>query len=519
MNLSKASRIAVWIICVLCIPAFFINLGYIPFIEDEATRAIVAYEMLQSGNFIVPTINGDPYYYKPPLYNWVIALSYSVFGEVSEFTTRVPTVLLLFGFTYHIYLIVKRQTDHQTYATAVALTFLTCGRILFYDSFLGLIDIGFSWVAFVLLVKFYQVKDNPSQLLSIYLLAAVAYLLKGFPAFVFLACGMAAYIIYFREIKSLLTKWHLGGILILTALLGSYYMAYLQFQNPTEVLSPLLHQSTMRTFLYNDIISVIKHLVMFPLENVYHFLPWSLLTLAGITWLNKDRKEYNRFSDFMGILFLTNIPVYWVSPGTYPRYLIMLIPLYFGYFLAYYFTYKFSVATKSISILLIVLMVIAGLLGLVVAWTPLGDNPLLIGLGIAHFVIVVLLLFAIKRRLIPIWIAMVIILLIMRIFFDFGILTTKNISNGAAKARVETRRIANTYSPLHIYKEGRLDKASSYYLATAKKSPLDRKEELEPNKYYILDTFELDFPLVPHQRIDSFDIVEFRRTVYVIKAE
>jgi len=475
--------------------------------------------MLQSGNYIVPTINGDPYYYKPPLYNWVIALSYQLFGEVSEWTTRVPTVVLLFGFCTHIYLIVKRHTDHQVYAAAVALTFLTCGRILFYDSFLGLIDIGFSWVAFVLLVKFYEVRDRPSQMVTIYLLAAVSYLLKGFPAFVFLGCGMAAYVIYYREVRALLTKWHLFGIILLVTILGAYYGAYLQYQDPTAVLSPLLHQSTMRTFLYNDLMAVATHLVMFPLENVYHFLPWSVLTLAAITWLNKDQKEYNRFSDFMGILFLTNIPVYWVSPGTYPRYLIMLIPLYFGYFLAYYFRYKDSAASRSISIILVVLMVLVGLSGLAMYWTPLGETPLLIGLGIGLFAVTASLLYAIKQSWIPVWSAMVIVLLCVRIIFDIGILPTKNIRNGQSRVRVETARITDTYKPLHIYKNGRLDKASSYYLATSMGRPLDRQQELEPSKYYILDTMRTEFPTVPYQRVDSFQIVEKDRMVYIIVAD
>jgi len=470
MNLTPGTRIAVWIACLLCIPAFFINLGFIPFIEDEAIRAIVAYEMLQSGNYIVPTINGDPYYYKPPLYNWVIALSYQLFGEVSEWTTRVPTVVLLFGFCTHIYLIVKRHTDHQVYAAAVALTFLTCGRILFYDSFLGLIDIGFSWVAFVLLVKFYEVRDRPSQMVTIYLLAAVSYLLKGFPAFVFLGCGMAAYVIYYREVRALLTKWHLFGIILLVTILGAYYGAYLQYQDPT-------------------------------------------------TWLNKDQKEYNRFSDFMGILFLTNIPVYWVSPGTYPRYLIMLIPLYFGYFLAYYFRYKDSAASRSISIILVVLMVLVGLSGLAMYWTPLGETPLLIGLGIGLFAVTASLLYAIKQSWIPVWSAMVIVLLCVRIIFDIGILPTKNIRNGQSRVRVETARITDTYKPLHIYKNGRLDKASSYYLATSMGRPLDRQQELEPSKYYILDTMRTEFPTVPYQRVDSFQIVEKDRMVYIIVAD
>ena len=62
----------VWIILLLLIPALFINLGMSPLIADEATRGMVAFEMQQSGELITPTIHGEYYYNKPPLYNWIL---------------------------------------------------------------------------------------------------------------------------------------------------------------------------------------------------------------------------------------------------------------------------------------------------------------------------------------------------------------------------------------------------------------------------------------------------------------
>lgn len=61
------------IIFTLLIPALFINLGKMPLSSDEPTRSVVALEMNLSGNYVTPTINGDYYYNKPPLYNWILA--------------------------------------------------------------------------------------------------------------------------------------------------------------------------------------------------------------------------------------------------------------------------------------------------------------------------------------------------------------------------------------------------------------------------------------------------------------
>lgn len=58
---------------ILFLPAYLLNLNMVQLIRDEAIRAIVAFEMIQSGDFITPTIGGQPYLMKPPLFNWIIA--------------------------------------------------------------------------------------------------------------------------------------------------------------------------------------------------------------------------------------------------------------------------------------------------------------------------------------------------------------------------------------------------------------------------------------------------------------
>ena len=59
-----------------------------PLIPVDETRAVsVAWEMWQRGDFLVPYLNGKPYSHKPPLLQWVIHLSWFVFG-VNDWTPR-----------------------------------------------------------------------------------------------------------------------------------------------------------------------------------------------------------------------------------------------------------------------------------------------------------------------------------------------------------------------------------------------------------------------------------------------
>ena len=61
---------------------------------DETRYLAVAWEMWNSGNLLVPHLNGDPYSHKPPLLFWLINLGWAVFG-VNEWWPRL--VAPLFG--------------------------------------------------------------------------------------------------------------------------------------------------------------------------------------------------------------------------------------------------------------------------------------------------------------------------------------------------------------------------------------------------------------------------------------
>ena len=64
--------------------------------RDEPRFAEASREMLQSGNFIVPTFNNAPRYAKPPLIYWAQALSFTLFGE-NAFSARLPSLLAAAG--------------------------------------------------------------------------------------------------------------------------------------------------------------------------------------------------------------------------------------------------------------------------------------------------------------------------------------------------------------------------------------------------------------------------------------
>ena len=60
--------------------------------RDEPRFAEAAREMIQSGNYVVPTFNGQPRYAKPPLIYWCQTVAYRLLGETA-FAARLTSLL------------------------------------------------------------------------------------------------------------------------------------------------------------------------------------------------------------------------------------------------------------------------------------------------------------------------------------------------------------------------------------------------------------------------------------------
>lgn len=71
---------------------------------DEGRYVGVAWEMLNSGNWWVPTLDGLPFFHKPPLFYWLTALSLHVFGSnewagrLASVAAAIVTAIVLHGF-------------------------------------------------------------------------------------------------------------------------------------------------------------------------------------------------------------------------------------------------------------------------------------------------------------------------------------------------------------------------------------------------------------------------------------
>ena len=484
----------VWIILLLLIPALFINLGMSPLIADEATRGMVAFEMQQSGELITPTINGEYYYNKPPLYNWILLGFFNLFNQHSNFVLRLPAIISLLLFGLIIYFTTRKELGTRV-AVLSSLLFISCGRILFYDSMRGLIDLSFSLVIFLnfyLIYYFLTRRKYFSLFMVSYFLASTAFLMKGLPAVVFQALTLFAALAYFKSLKKLFHPAHLAGLMVFVILVGGYYFLLWENTREPEFFRRLVSESTKRTFVENGIWRTIKQLFYFPFDQVYHLLPWSLLFIFLFRRSFYSHLRENKYAGYLALVFLVNIPVYWSSAGTNPRYLFMLYPILLILLVHYYAVLKERDPYYRAFWLMV--FVFSGAALAFVTWYFLTHSIAVSGRSLLIFSFSLVIFFtgyfwmwkkkAIRMEL------LIIILLSLRVFFNLLILpdrlekTPRFKEMQAAEKIVEITR--NRELKLHPVTPVSIE--FIYYLSTARNEIL-RKEygEYKTGTYYIFD--------------------------------
>ncbi len=129
------------LLLVVCAPIFFFRLGRPGLGDpDEGRNAEAAREMLESGDWVTPHIDGVVYLDKPPAFFWAVALSYSLFG-VGELSARAPSALFALATIVLVFAFARSRLG-ETGAWLAGLTLalsplcIVFGRIVIFDMML-----------------------------------------------------------------------------------------------------------------------------------------------------------------------------------------------------------------------------------------------------------------------------------------------------------------------------------------------------------------------------------------------
>ena len=130
----------------------FAHLDHTLFEPDEGRYAEIGRGMLQRGDPVVPMLHNQPYLDKPPLFYWLIAGSFSLFGPHEWAARLVPAgaawLSILGTYLFALHWLGVRPAFLAGLLLTLSMGFIYCGRFLIIDSVLGLLV---AWALFAAL--------------------------------------------------------------------------------------------------------------------------------------------------------------------------------------------------------------------------------------------------------------------------------------------------------------------------------------------------------------------------------
>lgn len=225
--------VAVWAL------AYLPNLGTRALRLEEGRRATPAREMLASGDFVRPTLYGDTYLNKPPLYYWLVAAAGSVLGDVNPLAVRIPSVLAALGCALVALRFAPDRLDRRTRALAAG--FVLASATLLEKGALGEIDASLCLLVAAALKCWWDGNrpdgQTPRSWIVVGILLGLAGLLKGpaGPALFYLTVG--PFLAWQQQWRRLFTVGHLGCFALAVLPSAAWVVALLDrgVMGPTEL--------------------------------------------------------------------------------------------------------------------------------------------------------------------------------------------------------------------------------------------------------------------------------------------
>lgn len=217
--------------------------------SDEARYAHVAQQLLDGGNWLQLTVNGDPYDQKPPLVFWMMAGALALNGgEMSAWAARLPAVVFAIISVFVVYGMGRRLIGARAGFWA-ALALMTC-PVFFSEAASARLDLIYTgWIALAFAAYLTRAPDRAMGFWRwawFWGALAGAFFAKGPLAFVIVA-GVTIFE------ASIQRRWMpvravrpLLGIPALAALIGAWFYSLRQMNDSQFVNTMMRHETLQR---------------------------------------------------------------------------------------------------------------------------------------------------------------------------------------------------------------------------------------------------------------------------------
>ena len=222
--------LALWLVAVLFAALWFGTLEYRKLVKpDEGRYGEIPREMVATGDWLTPRLNGIKYFEKPPLQYWATAAGYKAFGA-HHWTVRLwPALTGFLGILFTGFVAARLFGAAAGWVAASvlggSLLYVMLGHVAVLDMSLS-VFLASAIFAFVLAQRDgASPRDTRHWMWAAYALLALAVLTKGLVGLVLPAATLVAYTLWQRD-WGLLRKLHLvSGLAIFFAIAAPWFVA------------------------------------------------------------------------------------------------------------------------------------------------------------------------------------------------------------------------------------------------------------------------------------------------------
>jgi 4-amino-4-deoxy-L-arabinose transferase-like glycosyltransferase len=237
-------------LCPIAFIAFFLKLGSFPIVQwDEARQAVSAYEMGRNHNYLVTYFDGYPDMWstKPPLFIWLVTLSFELFGY-TKVALRLPSALIGLSTALLIFYYCKKHLQDIKIGFFAVLVLMTSWgyigyhvtRTADYDALLTL----FTTLYLLYFYRFLHFRDKKAYILF-GAGVILAFFTKNIAGLIMLS-GMGIYTISTKKLPLILKSKETYYVLISFIILVALFLVLREKQNPGFVKAMLENDVTGR---------------------------------------------------------------------------------------------------------------------------------------------------------------------------------------------------------------------------------------------------------------------------------
>mgnify|MGYP001776378590 FL=1 len=350
--------------------------------KGEPREAIVAVSMLQNDNWILPVNNGSDIAYKPPFFHWCIAALSLPTGEVTEFTSRLPSALALIVMSAMCFLFFAKRSRNDLAFLASLL--LLSGFEVHRAAMASRVDMVLTCFIVLALLQLYRWWEHHLRGIPVWavLFMSIATLTKG-PVGIILPCAVIGVFLLLQKVSLWRTIYKVLPLALLACILPLlwYFAAY---QQGGDTFLQLVLEENFGRFLGK--MSYESHeqpVIYYFYITLAGWLPWSLLVIMSLFVLKYKRPHgtvktyWERFKAYIthmdrmrlfSLLAIVIIFVFYCIPKSKRSVYILPIYPFIAYFLAEYMLYLlkqkpkvwrvFSIFIASVGTLLLIILLL-----------------------------------------------------------------------------------------------------------------------------------------------------------------